>query len=112
MKYFYALVFLLLPLTIFSQDDSVKHPVKKLTIDDSAVNKMLRYKDSMINEMQQPDTPLIQIRNTNNYEYILELQKKNREKQRRAAYIRIGIGVFFLLLLIYSFIRKRKKQNS
>lgn len=112
MKYLYALVFLLLPFTVFSQDDTVRHPEKKLTIDDTAVNRMLRYKDSMMKEMQQTDTPLIQIRNNNNYEYILELQKKNREKQRRAAYIRIGIGVFFLLLLIYSFIRKRKKQNS
>jgi hypothetical protein len=83
----------------------------ELSIDDTAAKKMIQYKDSVLKTMESENSSHLTIVNNNNYKAIIELQQRNREKQKKAAYIRIGIGIFFLLLLVYSLVRRKKPKN-
>ena len=108
----FATAFIMAPLLFLAQSNSSKNRETRISINDSAAKKMIQYKDSVVEELKKTETSFIPIVNNNNYEAIIELQKRNREKQKKAAFIRMGIGIFFLMLLVYSLLRRKKKANN
>ncbi len=65
-----------------------------------SITRAIKTRDS-IAQQQQFD------RNVNN---IMELQKENRSKQKKAAMVRIAIGVGFLIILIIGLMRRKKAK--
>ena len=110
-KFVIASLFFLTPLSFVAQANVSKQKATKLSIDDTAAKKMIQYKDSVLKTMESENSSHLTIVNNNNYKAIIELQQRNREKQKKAAYNRIGIGIFFLLLLVYSLVRRKKPKN-
>ena len=77
--------------------------------EDSAA-RIIQYKrDSISKAIHLKDSILQQEQMEKNMNYILQVQKENRAKQKKAAIIRIAIGVGFLVLLIVGLRRRRKK---
>jgi hypothetical protein len=82
-----------------SHNDSISRAI------DSITNRALQYNDSIMRaqSMKQMDR---------NMEYFLAEQKRQEEKQRRSAYIRIAFGLAMAALLVFSLIRKKKKKKE
>ena len=70
---------------------------------DSALQQYQKRMDSL-DKSAQPQNNL-----DHNFDYILELQEKQRAKQKRAAMFRIAIGAGLLAVLIIGLRRRRKK---
>jgi len=64
--------------------------------------------DSILNVAPASDSISIREGIDRNITGILNLQKKQKERQKRAAMIRIGIGIAFFILLIVGLKRRRK----
>lgn len=64
--------------------------------------------DSIYIPVYKPDSTRLQQSISYNMDGILQLQKENREKQKRAAMIRIAIGAGFLAVLVIGLRRRRK----
>lgn len=111
------LLFILSSVVVFGQDGK-KEPNKKLhqklEFSDSALIRLRQLDDSVLKarqaaEARQMEDSIMQ-RNNN---YILELQKEQRAKEKKAAIIRIAIGIGFFIILIIGLTRRRvKKQGS
>lgn len=76
---------------------------------DSIIKTLQKRRDSISNVIYKSDTHLQRIQNQNNINYFVKLQKENRERQKKAAMLRIAIGVSLLVLLIVGLRRRRKK---
>lgn len=72
---------------------------------DSIRNRAFEYNDSVARaqSMEQMD---------HNFEAFMAERKRQEEKQRRSAYIRIAIGLGFGAIFVYSLIRKKKKKKE
>jgi hypothetical protein len=114
-RYYFS--FLLL-ITLHSTAQDTPSPSKKkllkpgLVVNDSFITRMQHLKDSMMNQARIYDSTAISENLNRGLDDLLKLQKKNREKQKRAAFIRIGIGVLFLLVLIIGLRRMKKSKRS
>lgn len=65
-------------------------------------------RDSLISVTHSLDENKIQENISPNMDGILQLQKEQKAKQKKAAMIRIGIGVALLALLVVGLRRKKK----
>ncbi len=113
MKKTLLLLFLFASMTGFSQK-ALQKGRKKLIINDTIVERMQHLKDSMIlaqkEQKEQKDSGAI-IKDFNpNFDYLVQLQKDQKAKQKRAAMIRIGIGGTMMILLIIGLMRRKKKK--
>ena len=83
-------------------------------MNDSVFNKLKRFDDSIqnIQEEARKKEKLKQIEEDSqrNMDYILQLQKERRAKEKRNAIIRIGIGLIFFVVLIVGLRRRRLKK--
>ncbi len=124
MKTFFASIFILLATCCNGQKD--KQP-KLIHIDNDKMQKQIdssmKELDSMnarINEgykqtmhtMDSANNHLEQERNARNLESLIEMQKEQQAKQKKAAWIRITIGIIFLGVLIFGLMRRRKPLSS
>ena len=83
----------------------------KLIPDAATAEKVAKYKDSLNKDSTYPREKEPQVSNIpGNYDAIIELQKKQRAKQKRNAFIRIGIGVFFLIVLVIGLSRNLRSK--
>ncbi len=82
----------------------------KLISDDSIFVKLEKFKDSVLNTIHASDSFTINENINRNVTGIMELQKKQRVKEKRGAMIRIGIGIAFLIILIIGLRRKTTKK--
>lgn len=112
-----VLLFILSSVVVFGQNSKTEPNKKlhhKLEFSDSAMIRLRQLDDSILKaqqaaEARQTEDSMMQ-RNNN---YILELQKEQRAKEKKTAIIRIAIGIGFLIILIIGLTRKRvKKQGS
>src|SRR5687767_8237676 len=71
----------------------------KILKDAQTVQKIQQLKDSVLKDTV-PGTMLVTSPSMQNYDFILELQKKQRARERKAAMVRIAIGVGLLIILI------------
>ena len=80
-----------------------------MVIDDSVIKKVQQLKDSIAASIQtiKPVQTLENI--SQNFDWILQLQKEQRAKQKKAAIIRIAIGIGLLVVLVIGLRRKGKK---
>ena len=111
MKRFFLLLFIVSSITGYPQNGDTaneKFRKRKLIPDASTVEKLQKIKDSFINTMPPVDEKKMQEDISRNVDGILQLQKDNKAKQKKAAMIRIAIGLAFLALLIIG-LRRRKK---
>ena len=109
-----TLIFLLLcSCTVsFSQqtDSGQKTRIKgKLIRDSVSLVKLKQFNDSAISSGAYTDSAIIRDNYTQDFDAILDFQKKQKEKQRKTAILRIAIGVGFLVLLVVGLSRRRKK---
>lgn len=96
----------------FSQhaDTGQKPRIKgKLLMDSASVIKLRQSIDSAISSGAYTDSAVIKDNYTQDFDAILDFQKKQKEKQRKTAILRIAIGVGFLVLLVFGLSRRRKK---
>jgi hypothetical protein len=111
MKRFFLLVFIVSGIAGYPQTDDTakkKFENRKLIPDAATVEKLQKIKDSFINTMPPVDEKKIQEDISRNMDGILQLQKEQKAKQKKAAMIRIAIGLAFLAVLIIG-LRRRKK---
>jgi len=110
-----VLLFILSSVVVFGQH-SKTGPTKKLhhklEFSDSAISRLRQLDDSVGKAQQaaedrQKEDSMMQ-RNNN---YILELQKEQRAREKKTAIIRIAIGIGFLIILIIGLTRKRAKKQ-
>src|SRR5258706_3738070 len=105
-------LFCLVSVTCFGQPGN-KERVERLShkpvFNDSAMLRLKQFDDSVIKEQQLKELDESIQRNNN---YLLELQKEQRAKQKRGAIIRIAIGIGFLIILIIGLRRKGKKRDT
>lgn len=74
------------------------------------LEKIKKVNDSLLQSIPAPDSIAIKENIDRNITGLLELQKKQRVKEKRGAIIRIGIGVAFLIILIIGLRRKTVKK--
>ncbi len=111
MKKYCLLILLLCHIISFSQtNDKIKNrgEIKKLTLDDSQLQKLQKFKDSAAAALRLADSSKIKEDFSRSINYILALQRERKASQKKAAIIRIAIGVAFLAILIIG-LRRRKK---
>jgi hypothetical protein len=84
---------------------------KKTLISDSATVKIRQLQDSAKAAIFEKDSIEAAQSFKRNTDYIIDLQKENRAKQKRAAITRIAIGAAFFALLIVGLMRRKKKQG-
>ncbi len=111
MKRFFLLLFIISGITGYPQNSDTAKPKfekRKLIPDASTVEKLQKIKDSVINTIPVIEKDKIQEDTSRNMDGILQLQKEQKAKQKKAAILRIGIGVVLLALLIIG-LRRRKK---
>ncbi|MEI2739839.1 MAG: hypothetical protein V9F01_13780 [Chitinophagaceae bacterium] len=111
MKKLSLLIFLLCGIISFSQtNDKIKNrgELRKLALNDSQLQKLQKFKDSIASVLQLADSGKIKEDFSRSMNYILELQKERKARQKKAAIIRIAIGAAFLIILIIG-LRRRKK---
>ena len=107
------LISLLLLLSFFADaqpgSKTRKGDVKqRLLNSDSVVQKIQRFKDSIAKAI---DSQQVSVNVQNNVNQLLEIQKENKDRKRRAAITRLAIGAGFLALLVIGLMRRRKKQG-
>ncbi|MEO5945296.1 MAG: hypothetical protein ABIP79_00655 [Chitinophagaceae bacterium] len=105
MKSFLLASLLTLSLLSFSQTD------------DGSVNKQLINPDSLEQKANELKDSIVTIKPSDEYndidrnmQYIQEIQKKNNDKKKRNAMMRILIGAGFLVILVIGLRRKRKPK--
>ena len=111
MKKYFLFCFLVAAITGVSQNgDTAKKGFRQrqLISGPSTVDKLEQIKDSPVTVLPAPDETTIRENVSRNMEGILQLQKEQKAKQKKAAMIRIGIGVALLALLVYGLQRRKK----
>lgn len=83
--------------------------VKKLVTTDSVLKKLQQIKDNAATSFQALETKQTQENISTNLDWILQLQKEQKAKQKKAAIIRIAIGIGLLVVLVIGLRRKGKK---
>ena len=81
---------------------------EKLFGNDSVQQKIQKIKDDIDKAV---DSQQVTINVQNNVNQLLEIQKKNKARQRRAAITRLASGGAFLALLVMGLMKRRKKQG-
>lgn len=81
---------------------------EKLFSNDSVQQKIQKIKEDIARAV---DSQQVSVNVQNNVNQLLEIQKENKDRQRRAAITRIAIGASFLALLVVGLMKKRKKQG-
>ncbi len=76
---------------------------------DTILRKLEKFKDSLFNTLPYTDSFHINENNTRNLMEFVDLQKKQKAREKRGALIRIGIGIAFLIVLIIGLRRKTRK---
>ena len=97
---------MLFSLLSFAQTDTIAKD--QFQTSDSAL-KRTQVRDSILNVRERAGKEQMEASNKQNMDYILNLQKERKAKQKKAAIIRIAIGLGFLVLLIIGLRRRRKK---
>ena len=111
MKKFLLFLFLIVGTTGFPQnaDTSIKKIGKhKLIPEATTVEKLEKMKDSVAAIVPVIDKNEIRENISHNFDGILQLQKEQKARQKKAAMVRIGIGIGFLVLLVIGLRRKKK----
>lgn len=111
MKKLLLLLFLTSSVAGFSQtDDRVKRvkQLRRLISADSVAKKIQDLKYRMDTAIQISDSNQVSESISRNFDGILQLQKQQKAKQKRAAWIRISIGIILLGMLVVG-MRRRKK---
>ena len=92
-------------------DSSKRHNLKRRFFHGDSVGLRLeKLKDSALQIYQQLDTSEISKNINRNVGDILQLQKEQKAKQKKAAVIRIVIGIVMLVVLIIGLRRKTVKK--
>lgn len=110
MRKIFILLLLCCSTAVFSQQDtgiSNRTLKRQLLSDDTALAKLRQLQDSVTKSLELKQW---EERNTKAMLAISEQISKNKEKQKRNAYLRIGIGVAFLIVLIVGLMRRRAKK--
>lgn len=94
----------------YSQKNIQKGKRPGLIANDTVVVKLQKLQDSMVQLQQQADSNKISNSISKDFGYLVELQKEQKAKQKKAAMIRIGIGVMLLAVLFIGLMRKRSKK--
>lgn len=81
---------------------------QRLLNNDSVIQKIQRFKDSIAKTI---DSQQVATNIQNNVNQLLEIQKENKDRRRRAAITRLAIGAAFLALLIMGLMKRRRKQG-
>jgi hypothetical protein len=113
MRKLLLLLFLFAFISGFSQPGS-KHPEgkirQKLIINDSILNRLKLFDDSIAKELhKKAELKQIEENSQKNPDYILQLQKERREKEKRNSIIPIVIGAVLFIVLIFGLRRRAKK---
>ena len=105
----FLLLFCLSSVFCFGQPGT-KQPEEKLThkpiFNDSSLARLKQLDDSISKAALLKDTDNSFQRNNN---YLLEMQKERRAREKKGAIIRIAIGIGFLIILIFGLRRRVKK---
>jgi hypothetical protein len=81
---------------------------EKLFSSDSVQKKIQQIKDDVA---RAADSQQVTINVENNVNQLLEIQKENKDRQRRASITRLAIGAAFLALLVIGLMKRRKKKG-
>jgi hypothetical protein len=81
-------------------------------INDSTAKKIIEFRDSILQRIQDSDSIKIRAGENRNFQEIINLQKRNRQAQKSGAILRIGIGIALLIVLIIGLNRKRTKKHE
>lgn len=82
---------------------------KQLIPDSTVLRKLEDIRDSALLRNTLPDAEEIKRSVSRSGETILEFQREQDARQKKAALVRIAIGAGFLVLLIIGLLRRRKK---
>lgn len=82
---------------------------EKLFASDSVIEKIEQLRDSVQQEILNRNKESIEADHVRNVNYLLDLQKERKAKQKRNAIVRIAIGVGLLIILLIGWRRKSKK---
>ncbi|MBI5856180.1 MAG: hypothetical protein HZB42_00915 [Sphingobacteriales bacterium] len=104
---------LLFSLLIFSIGLHSQKAVQKgrkpaLLANDTVVVRLQKTLDSSVHVQQQFDSADINTEFRNSFDSIIQLQKEQKARQKKAAMVRIGIGVALLIVLFIGLMRRRK----
>jgi len=96
----------------FGQTDSTKSAERtkhQPVLNDSSVVRLKQLNDSIakVQEMEEFNKT-----NERNLNYLLEMQKERRAKEKKNAIIRIAIGLGFFIILIIGLRRRRAKEGK
>ena len=109
MRKMFLLLFCLSSVFCFGQPGD-KKPEERLThkpvFNDSALVRLKQLDDSIAKAALLKDIDNSFQRNNN---YLLEMQKERRAREKKGAIIRIAIGIGFLIILIFGLRRRVKK---
>lgn len=112
MKNIFLFIFLVAGIISLSQSNNKKEKGREhrqLILNDSMIKKLQRFKDSAAIAIRISDSIQTQENISRNLNGLLQIQKENNARQKKAAIIRIVIGVALLVVLIIGWRRKRKK---
>lgn len=107
-------LFLLLIISSFvshSQQESTtkkRQHIKELVFDDSTIQKLQQLKDSGAKTIQLQEANQARENISRNADGILQLEKEQTAKKKKAAIVRIGIGAALLAVLIIGLGRRKK----
>jgi hypothetical protein len=87
-----------------------KNGKQKLLGDTTVVKNLERLTDSINNPVLYRDSGQEKVEASRNINAILDIQKEQRARQKKAAMTRIVIGVAFLLLLVIGLSRRKKNR--
>ena len=109
-RLFISLLFILPFFTEAQTNDKIrKGDIKqKMLNKDSVAQKIQQFKDSIAKTI---DSQQAAINVQNNVNQLLEIQKENKDRRRKAAITRLAIGAAFLALLVMGLMKRRKKQG-
>lgn len=105
------MLWLLQALTLYSQDTEEISSAERMRRRDSAIEYYQRKRDSLQQQLYLSDTAQIRRNIQSSADYFVNLQKENRRRQKKAAFIRIGIGMGMLVFLVAVLMRRKKKQG-
>jgi len=111
MKKYFLFIILFSGMSLHAQNnDTAQQGLQKrqLITGPAIVEKLEKIKDSAINNLTAPDENKIGEDVSRNMDSLLQLQKEQKAKQKKAAMIRIGIGLALLALLVYGLLRRKK----
>lgn len=109
MKRIFLFLVLFFSLIAGGQMDKKLGKKGKLFASDSVIEKIEQLRDSVQQEISNRNKESIEVDNVRNVNYLLDLQKERKAKQKRNAIIRIAIGLGLLIILVIGWRRKSKK---